>query len=246
MVEKFPFSRKGMKYHTRKRQPDTKTNTSLLQEAGTNPTDTKQLNDISKGHQLSTYNFSTLYYAQLVSYINFLLIYADYVDMGDAEYVCKTCKAILWYAEAAKGNTSTDTDAYSLCCMNAKIELPNLHHPPQVLLKLYKGEDDESKYFIKHIRKLNMMFSFTSMGGKVDNTYNKGGTPYIYRMHGQNYHAIGSLLPECGEIPRFSQLYIYDTDNEVENRILAYKYSLYCPQMLYNHFFLHVCTNYIT
>lgn len=68
-----------------------------------------------------------------------------------------------------------------------------------------------------------MMFNFTSMGGRVDNTYNKGGAPYIYRMHGQNYHAIGSLLPEYGDIPKFSQLYIYDTENEVENRIQAFR-----------------------
>nr|KAJ0201365.1 hypothetical protein LSAT_V11C600327900 [Lactuca sativa] len=35
---------------------------------------------------------------------------------------------------------------------------------------------------------------------------------------GQNYHSIGSLLPEQGFKPKFSQLYIYDTDNEIANR----------------------------
>nr|KAJ0202060.1 hypothetical protein LSAT_V11C600327840 [Lactuca sativa] len=34
----------------------------------------------------------------------------------------------------------------------------------------------------------------------------------------QNYHSIGSLLPEQGFKPKFSQLYIYDTDNEIANR----------------------------
>lgn len=36
-----------------------------------------------------------------------------------------------------------------------------------------------------------------------------------------NYHNIGSLLPVEGSHPVYSQLYIFDTENEVENRIKA-------------------------
>ncbi|GJR83024.1 putative reverse transcriptase domain-containing protein [Tanacetum coccineum] len=36
---------------------------------------------------------------------------------------------------------------------------------------------------------------------------------------GQLYHWLGSLRPAEGEPPRFLQLYIYDTDNEVDNRM---------------------------
>jgi hypothetical protein len=39
------------------------------------------------------------------------------------------------------------------------------------------------------------------------------------RLHGQPCHRIGSLLPVAGEAPKLAQLYIYDTDNEVANRI---------------------------
>ncbi|KAM3287547.1 hypothetical protein P3S67_020977 [Capsicum chacoense] len=38
-------------------------------------------------------------------------------------------------------------------------------------------------------------------------------------MSGQNYHHIGSLLPEIGKTPQFAQLYIYDTENEITNRM---------------------------
>ncbi|KAL6581726.1 hypothetical protein OROMI_005740 [Orobanche minor] len=38
-------------------------------------------------------------------------------------------------------------------------------------------------------------------------------------LKGTNYHRIGSLLPTSGNSPKFSQLYIYDTEHEVENRI---------------------------
>jgi len=65
------------------------------------------------------------------------------------------------------------------------------------------------------------MFSFTSPGGIVDKEINKGHGPYVFRMHGQNYHHIGTLLPEEGSKPRWAQLYIYDTENEVQNRISA-------------------------
>ncbi|KAK0603385.1 hypothetical protein LWI29_004385 [Acer saccharum] len=56
-------------------------------------------------------------------------------------------------------------------------------------------------------------------GAKVDNTINVGGGPYIYRISGQNHHLMGSLLLATGEKPKFAQLYIYDTENEVMNRL---------------------------
>ncbi|XP_052624746.1 uncharacterized protein LOC111916090 [Lactuca sativa] len=56
------------------------------------------------------------------------------------------------------------------------------------------------------------------MGGKIDSSINRGNVPYIFRLGGQNCHSIGSLLPAKGSEPKFSQLYIYDTDNEITNR----------------------------
>nr|GEW42352.1 hypothetical protein [Tanacetum cinerariifolium] len=37
------------------------------------------------------------------------------------------------------------------------------------------------------------------MGEKVDHTINKGKGPYCFRLHGQNYHSHGSLLPAEGQ-----------------------------------------------
>ncbi|KAL3637900.1 hypothetical protein CASFOL_018348 [Castilleja foliolosa] len=62
------------------------------------------------------------------------------------------------------------------------------------------------------------MFCFTSMGGKIDHDINKGSGPRIFRLHGQNYHLIGSFLPEDGTTPKFAQMYIYDTENEISHR----------------------------
>ncbi|KAG2596891.1 hypothetical protein PVAP13_5KG209907 [Panicum virgatum] len=65
------------------------------------------------------------------------------------------------------------------------------------------------------------MFAFTSMGGNIDKTINQGEGPYVFRINGQVHHRIGSLLPEPNKIPKFAELYIFDTKNEIQNRIRA-------------------------
>ncbi|XP_071718986.1 uncharacterized protein [Rutidosis leptorrhynchoides] len=40
------------------------------------------------------------------------------------------------------------------------------------------------------------------MGGKIDHKVNSGRGLYVYRIHGQNYHLAGSLIPEEGESPK--------------------------------------------
>ncbi|XP_019179625.1 PREDICTED: uncharacterized protein LOC109174851 [Ipomoea nil] len=52
-------------------------------------------------------------------------------------------------------------------------------------------------------------------------TINNGSAPPTFRLHGQNFHLMGSLLPQSGERPKFAQLYIYDTQNEINNRLSA-------------------------
>ena len=42
---------------------------------------------------------------------------------------------------------------------------------------------------------------------------------YIFRINGQNHHKIGSLMPTPRQTAKFAQLYIYDTKNEVSNRM---------------------------
>jgi hypothetical protein len=85
------------------------------------------------------------------------------------------------------------------------------------------GEDQRSKSFRKNIRSYNSMFAFMSTGGIIDKEINKERGPYVFHMHGQNYHHIGTLLLEEGNQPCWAQLYIYATEHEIENRINASK-----------------------
>ena len=154
--------------------------------------------------------------------IHFIIFNLDYLDHGDQNVECKASGAMLWLAESKRGATNSgNTDSFSICCMNGKIKLDRMIDPPEELLRLFKSDDKRSKFFQHDIRKFNMMFSFTSMGGNVDRDINKGGGPFIFRMSGQNYHLHGTVLPRDEEIPKFAQLYIVDTGNEISNRYAA-------------------------
>ncbi|GKD74131.1 DNA helicase [Tanacetum coccineum] len=63
------------------------------------------------------------------------------------------------------------------------------------------------------------MFTMMSFGAKIDESVNAGRGPYVFKVSDQIYHWIGSLCPPPGQAPRLLQLYIYDTDNEVENKM---------------------------
>lgn len=59
------------------------------------------------------------------------------------------------------------------------------------------------------------------MGAKIDHAINRSRGPYVFCINSQIHHRIGSLLPSAGEPPQFVELYIYDTENEITNRIHA-------------------------
>jgi hypothetical protein len=59
------------------------------------------------------------------------------------------------------------------------------------------------------------------MGGNIDKNINKGEGPCVFLINGQVQHRIGSLLPSPNKIPKFTELYIFDTKNEIQNRIRA-------------------------
>ena len=151
-----------------------------------------------------------------------MLKFVEYYDLGDPSFECTECHALVWEPEARKGNSNPTNKAYTICCGKGKVFLEQPARAPQPLHDLFFNDDAKSKNFKKNIRTYNSMFSFTSMGGKVDDKINRQGrAPYVFRLHGETYHSIGSLLPESGATPKFAQLYIYDTENEDANRAKA-------------------------
>lgn len=111
-----------------------------------------------------------------------------------------------------------------MCCVEGKVSLPPFKQTPSPLAELmdYRG-GKKSRIFRENIRVYNSMFQFTSIvGGKIDERINKSPGPYVFRVGGQNHHKLGSLLPMDGQKPKFAQLYIYDTENEVHNRMQSF------------------------
>ncbi|XP_035840209.1 uncharacterized protein LOC110909633 [Helianthus annuus] len=145
----------------------------------------------------------------------------EYQNLGRPTFTCHNCAAVMWYEERNKNTKASDGTTFSSCCQDGKVLLPRLLDAPEPLRSLLDCNDPETVRFREHIRVYNSMFCFTSFGAKIDHAINSGRSLYTFRINGQNYHRIGAMLPVEGEQPRYAQLYFYDTQNEVKNRIAA-------------------------
>ncbi|KAJ0936274.1 hypothetical protein HanRHA438_Chr03g0128881 [Helianthus annuus] len=103
---------------------------------------------------------------------------------------------------------------YNKCCKGGKIEMQYPTDPPDLLKSLFSEPQ-----FMVNIHAYNAMFSMTSFGATVDDAINDGSGPYVFKVVGQVSHWLGSLCPDPGDKPRFLQMYIFDSQNEVENRL---------------------------
>lgn len=124
----------------------------------------------------------------------------------------------MWFGERINKSKSRRKPIFTLCCGQGQVQLPLLKKPPAVLMNLLTGTDKLSKHFQKNTRPYNMVFSLTSLGGKVENPLKKGRGPQMFQLQGENYHLAGSLAPSDGDYAKFGQLYIVDTEHEAENR----------------------------
>nr|GEX90409.1 reverse transcriptase domain-containing protein [Tanacetum cinerariifolium] len=147
----------------------------------------------------------------------------QYANSRDATYTCAHCQAKYWYDERMVRRSSITNLRFLTCCSEGKVVLPLLFHPPPLLTQLmdYNG-GERSKLFWKNLKLLNSMFSFTLTGANINREINDGRGPYAFQINGHNHHRIGTLLPtHTNGRPRFAQLYIYDTEHEVDNRLYA-------------------------
>lgn len=122
---------------------------------------------------------------------------------------CTRCNARLFYHESC-----------DMCCSGGKISLEQVDVPPE-LLEIFSDSSAEGRHFRQHIRSYNHVLSFTSMGVHIDEDVAATGRGiYSFRAQGAIYHKIGGFYPTEGSRPRFLQMYIYDTEHELHNRML--------------------------
>nr|GEX17863.1 helicase [Tanacetum cinerariifolium] len=145
-----------------------------------------------------------------------------YHNLCPPSHQCSMCNATMWYNERSENGRKAVTLTFSLCCQDGKVLLPRFNDTPQPLKKLLDYNDPTTSKFKDQIRVYNIMFYFTSFGAIIDHSVNLGRGPYTFRINDQNYHRIGSLLPAEGIPPRYAQLYFFDTQNKIRNRMSAF------------------------
>ncbi|XP_065370861.1 uncharacterized protein LOC135963004 [Calliphora vicina] len=90
--------------------------------------------------------------------------------------------------------------------------------PPEPLKSLISGTSEDSRNFLSNIRKYNSCFQMTSFGATKVVRDNYMPT---FRVQGQIYHLMGSILPIPNEEPKFLQIYFMgqaDDNVQVQQR----------------------------
>ena len=127
------------------------------------------------------------------------------VQIGTMSKICPYCKALKFNGETM-----------GMCCASGKVKLLLLAAPPEPLKTFLTGTTSESKRFLSQIRKYNSCFQMMSFGAQIENPDQFMST---FKVKGQIYHRVGSLLPFSGENHKFLQLYfISDRNSELNAR----------------------------
>lgn len=115
---------------------------------------------------------------------------------------CPFFHALVWEQEKKSTRGRDRTPIFSVCCQQGRVKLPPEPHPPESLKTLLSS----SLHFQQNIRTYNSILTFTSIGAQIDSKVMHKSGPFTFRIHGQNSHKIGSLVPQSGKPPKFSQL----------------------------------------
>ena len=128
---------------------------------------------------------------------------------------------------AASGSALT-TPKFSNCCSMGQITagrdtngqvLPTFREPPPLLQELLTSNSAECRHFRKHIRHYNSALAMASVRANFV-TRGPGSSNFntTVTVHGRMYHEIGALIPPIGMKPRFSAVYIFNTEHASHNR----------------------------
>jgi PIF1-like helicase/Helitron helicase-like domain at N-terminus len=103
------------------------------------------------------------------------------LTIGGMSFTCTHCGARKWQKETP-----------GMCCSGGKVKLPPFASPPEPLKSLLDGTNPLSAHFLNNIRSYNNCFQMTSFGA---NEVREGNFMPTFKVHGQVYHRVGSLLP---------------------------------------------------
>ena len=98
------------------------------------------------------------------------------------------------------------------------VKLHAFKDPPPKLRSLLESYDETSAEFRQNLRAYNNMVSMASKAitGKMTE-FKKWPRPF--KMSGSMYHLTPHIFPEKDQKPKFSQIYVYDVEHELSNRL---------------------------
>ena len=137
-------------------------------------------------------------------------------SVGSMTFSCTFCDAKFWESEKLSTNARL-LPKFPLCCGQAKVVLPSLATPPDMLVHLLTAGDTRGRGFRDNIRAYNSALAFALLGVTLDKQLanDKRGV-YTFRIHGTVNHYIGQLMPRGGQATAFVQIYIHDGTPEAE------------------------------
>jgi hypothetical protein len=112
--------------------------------------------------------------------------------LGEMTTVCGKCNALHFLEERATSSLCANSQ-FTLCCAQGKVTLPPLAPPSKPLRRLLTGNETDAKDFRQRICSYNNALAFTFVGANLDTSVAQLGN-YTYRLHGELYHRMGSLL----------------------------------------------------
>ena len=145
-------------------------------------------------------------------------------NVGQMKYSCSECGALMFKDEKSDRSVSDSNPSakFSLCCSYGKVKLPPIKDPAEKLKCFLTGSTKKDRDFHNKIRGYNSSLAFASMCLTQKEYKFKTNGPYCFRISGQVYHALSQMKPEDGRKPKFSQIYIYDQENELDNRLQSF------------------------
>jgi Helitron helicase-like domain at N-terminus len=124
--------------------------------------------------------------------------------------ICPHCQALLFPGETPK-----------ICCSNGNTALLPLYPElPHAIFYLWQTDPE----FRRKIRKYNQAMSLCSLLAIVDEELaNDQNGIYTFRVKGQIHHMVGPAEAHEGERPKFSQIYFFERETQIEHRLHWYE-----------------------
>ena len=86
---------------------------------------------------------------------------AEFEHVGDMDYTCIYCKAMLFKDEIIQPGTLAQPSSY-MCCAHGTVQLAAMKDAPPLLKSLLEGDHPLPEPFLLHIRKYNSALSMAS------------------------------------------------------------------------------------